>query len=99
MFRVEDLQALTPLRSTTPDPAHPNFGHHFQDSLAKLAHSTSHAVDMVAHAQQLRLSLDVAGMVSCPASPRQTSQIQSTNIQPFMGHVSDRTSVQEEMYS
>lgn len=88
---LDALPALTPLRATTPVPQHFDLGNlPSSDELRSydFSSTTQSPNDFATHADQLRQSLEQAGLVSCPASPRFAQQYTpiQTPMVPFMGH-------------
>lgn len=90
-FDIETLPSLTPLRATTPT-ADFSFGQLPlpTDQQEYWTPPIASQFDFSVHAEQLRVSLDNAGLMSCPSSPRREKRMAMTPMIPFMGHVSDR---------
>ena len=88
-FDLDAMPALTPLRATTPMPqldfvSYPVL---FQPQHHDFTAPAQSPTDFAMHAEQLRQSLEQAGLVSCPASPRFEPCTPATPMVPFMGHV------------
>jgi hypothetical protein len=88
-FDIETLPSLTPLRATTPT-ADFSFGQIPlpTDQQEYWTSPNASQFDFSVHAEQLRVSLDNAGLMSCPSSPRGEKRMAMTPMIPFMGHVS-----------